>query len=280
MDNGSATQQLLEVARLLATNRHLLRGLKSWPSGRGTRMAAMRVPRGSRTNTGATSTAAAWRTCVDSGAVGATVLGETNVMARQATLPPGAFAVVPDEEFTRPLWTRGRPVVPGATVCRRCTSMSQQPGINGCDGGVLCGDDRRQQTFRWPWLVLAFRAADTIDKIDPANLVRDTKVYVLTVLRLCACAVLPLDYRRVCDEMRQSIRAISRAAHGPGIDIGPVLDELDRLQIAWRRLRAGAGAPIVAKRNKPESDAPDLPSTAPPWQAPTTRWPWAGRSFR
>ena len=39
---------------------------------------------------------------------------------------------------------------------------------------------------------------DTLDKIDEANLVRDTKVYVHTLWRLLSDPVLPLDFADAC----------------------------------------------------------------------------------
>ncbi len=239
MDNGSANATMLEVARLLAANRHLLR--------RGLKLAFWSGHSHGRYAGSAWFADEYWsdihRNCVahvnvdSTGAVGATVLGETNVMAEASDLAAGCVrAVVPDEEFTGTRFGRaGDQSFWGHGVPSLYMSMSQQPASTGATAesfAAMIGAGKRSGGLGWFW----HSVHDTIDKIDPANLVRDTKVYVLTVLRLCACAVLPLDYRRVCDEMRQSIRAISRAAHGPGIDIGPVLDELDRLQMALEKV--------------------------------------------
>ena len=51
---------------------------------------------------------------------------------------------------------------------------------------------------------------DTIDKIDPDHLVRDTKVFVHTLSRLLTAPVVPLDYTVHADELLAEIGKIER----------------------------------------------------------------------
>ena len=51
---------------------------------------------------------------------------------------------------------------------------------------------------------------DTLDKIDGANFVRDTQVYLLTCWRLCTLPVLPFDYTETANELRDRLHRAAR----------------------------------------------------------------------
>jgi hypothetical protein len=55
---------------------------------------------------------------------------------------------------------------------------------------------------------------DTVDKIDPENLVRDTQVYALVTLALCTEPILPFDYRKTAEEIKRIFEDLQRTANG------------------------------------------------------------------
>jgi hypothetical protein len=75
---------------------------------------------------------------------------------------------------------------------------------------------------------------DLPDKIDPALLERDCKIYVGIIHTLCTSPVLPLDYQATAREWLQSLTAVRRAADH-GVDLRPTV-------AAARRLVRAAGA--------------------------------------
>jgi len=240
MDNGSANATMLEVARILAGRRSLLR--------RGLRVAFWSGHSHGRYAGSAWYADHHWtdlhRNCVahvnvdSTGAINATVLGEANVMAELHDLASGSVrAVVPDEDFTGTRFGRaGDQSFWGHGVPSAYMSLSQQPADTGTTAesfrAIIGTGAQRSGGLGWWWHSIH----DTIDKIDKAHLVRDTKVYLLTVARLCNSAVLPLDYRRTCDELRWAIRSIARSCPGPQADFGPLLDELGGLQVALEKV--------------------------------------------
>src|SRR5207248_6169827 len=97
------------------------------------------------------------------------------------------------------------------------------------------GVARRRGGSAWWW----HTTEDTIDKIDPANLARDTRVYVLVCDRLCNAAVLPLDYQATAAEIRDAIKGYAEKAGGPSateVDLGPSVEAAERLVAAAAQL--------------------------------------------
>ncbi|MDP2872356.1 MAG: M28 family peptidase [Bacillota bacterium] len=239
MDNGSANATMLEVARLLARNAHLLR--------RGLRVAFWSGHSHGRYAGSAWYADQNWpdieRNCIahvnvdSTGAKGAAVLGEANVMAEARDLASGCVrAVVPDETFMGTRFGRaGDQSFWGAGVPSLYMSLSQQPAETGKTAdsfrAIIGGGGRRGGGLGWWW----HTEHDTMDKIDEANLVRDTRIYLLTVLRLCMSPVLPLDYRPVCDEFRGAARDLTRQSGGR-LDLVPLQRETDALQVILERV--------------------------------------------
>jgi len=239
MDNGSANATMLEVARLLARNAHLLR--------RGLHVAFWSGHSHGRYAGSAWYADQHWldleRNCVahvnvdSTGAKGATVLGEANVMVEARDLASGSVrSIVPDETFTGTRFGRaGDQSFWGAGVPSLYMSLSQQPAETGKTSesfrAIIGGGGRRAGGLGWWW----HTEHDTMDKIDEANLVRDTRIYLLTVLRLCSSPVLPLDYRPVCDELRVAVRDLTRQSGGR-VDLGPLQKEIDALQVALEKV--------------------------------------------
>ena len=55
---------------------------------------------------------------------------------------------------------------------------------------------------------------DTVDKVDEANLVRDTKVYTATAWRLLTLPVLPYDFRRAVADMEKTVQGLQGSLKG------------------------------------------------------------------
>jgi hypothetical protein len=80
---------------------------------------------------------------------------------------------------------------------------------------------------------------DTIDKIDPVRLRRDTCIFLDVVERLCTEAVLPLDYAASAADIKQSLDALAQAARGR-FDLTEPINEATRLEALCRKLNDAA----------------------------------------
>jgi hypothetical protein len=72
---------------------------------------------------------------------------------------------------------------------------------------------------------------DTLDKIDVANLVRDTKVYVHTLHRLLTDAALPVDFAAHADMLLAELASL-RDALGERFDLGSLIAAAEGLRSA------------------------------------------------
>ena len=100
---------------------------------------------------------------------------------------------------------------------------------------------------------------DLIDVADRANLLRDTKVYALSVLRAANATVLPYDLAGAVSEIRGTIEGYAREANASpnaeGFDMTSVLEEAAALEEACGRLeermmRLTAGAARTRRQAK------------------------------
>jgi hypothetical protein len=181
MDNGTANATMLETARLLATGR------EAWQ--RGLRLCFWSGHSHGRYSSSAWYVDTHWdeleRRCVahvnvdSTGGVGATVMTESMVSPELAELAADAIRAETNQQHSgkRPsrnsdqsFWGIGIPTLFG--------SLSQQPP----------SPEKMRNALGWWW----HTPHDLIDKIDAANLVRDTRVYVRAIWRLLTDAVLPL----------------------------------------------------------------------------------------
>jgi hypothetical protein len=95
---------------------------------------------------------------------------------------------------------------------------------------------------------------DTLDKIDPARLVRDAGIFVHVVERLLTEPVLPLDYAVSAADIRANLESLAIAAAGR-FDLSVPIAEATRLESLCARLdttRAASGAahtPLVPAVN-------------------------------
>jgi hypothetical protein len=103
---------------------------------------------------------------------------------------------------------------------------------------VLCGfSGPGEGAAAWWW----HTPDDTLDKIDDANLVRDTQVYLLTCWRLCTAPVLPFDFTETANELRDRLHELQESADGR-FDLMPLIAEADALHADAERLNAAAAA--------------------------------------
>jgi hypothetical protein len=252
MDNGTANATMLEVARLLGRRRDALR--------RGLRLAFWSGHSHGRYAGSAWYADTAWhelyRRCVvhlnvdSTGARGAIdysvfhateeAQGFAEAVVRDVTGQAGQarrFSRAGDQSF----WGIG---VPSAFM-----SLS---GIPKQDTELSRAMYRLFGTAGFPWWW--HTREDTVDKIDPAVLVLDTKVYVAAALRLVNAPVLPLDYARVARALGATLDELG-AAGGGRFDLGPAT-------AAARRLAERTGALASALDRAAEAEAGPVPAAA------------------
>ncbi len=226
MDNGSANATMLELARVLSRLR-LRRGVRVafWSGHSHGRYAG-----------------SAWyadnfwgdvyENCVahvnvDSpGAVGATVVHEAYTTTDVRSHASAAVERVTGQRLEgRRFGRAGDQSFWGVGIPSAFMSLSEQPRdparpppsfLFGPTSGGL----------GWWW----HTPHDTPDKIDPDNLVRDAKVYLLTVLGLCNSPILPFDYEVTVAELTSDIQRLQEKC-GNRFDLTPLLREVEALRM-------------------------------------------------
>ena len=231
MDNGSANATMLEVVRALASRREKLR--------RGIRVAFWSGHSHARYAASAWYCDHFWQDmyehCVahvnvdSTGGKGATVLSEAIAMAEVRAVAGEAIGQVTGQAYEgkRPgragdqsFWGVGMPAM--------FMDLSEQPASDSISSQaftLLSGQRSKGGGLGWWW----HTPEDTPDKIDPDNLLRDTKVYALVMLRLCTEPTLPFDYRRTADEILGILKGYQAKA-GSAFDLGPALAEAEALR--------------------------------------------------
>ena len=246
MDNGTANATMLEVARLLAARRGQLR--------RGLRLAFWSGHSHGRYAGSAWYADHAWpelhRRCavhlnIDStGARGAT---DYSVLHATEEVQSFVEAVVHD--------------VTGQTArARRFPRAGDQSfwGIGIPSALMSLSGIPRQDTDLSRWMERLFGSAgfpwwwhtreDTIDKIDPAILALDTRVYVAAAIRLVNAPLLPFDHARAARSVLATVEELGRAAEarwdaGPAIEAARAL--VARTEAFGRTLAAAAADPAL-----------------------------------
>src|SRR3989475_8613 len=204
MDNGSANAAMLEVTRILALHRERLR--------RGLRVAMWSGHSHGRYSSSTWYADTHWFDladhCLDHvniDSVGAIDADEfaTNSMPETAGL--GAWAV---RQAT------------GATLIPNRVGRNSDQSFLGIGIPSILGSISRQAdgTLRWWW----HTPHDTLDKIDPERLLRDTKIFVRVLERLLTDPVLPLDYAASASDARQNLEAQAKD-NGAAVDLGPAI---------------------------------------------------------
>ena len=220
MDNGAANATMLETARLLARDRATWR--------RGLRLCFWSGHSHGRYSGSTWYADQYWdeleQRCavhvnVDStGGIGATVLRNTASAPELAALAADAIRAQAGQDYAgkrmsrssdQSFWGIGIPAMYGA--------LSEQPP----------SPVKMRNALGWWW----HTPHDTLDKIDQANLVRDTKVYVHTLHRLLTEPVLPLDFAAHASALLTELTAL-RDALGERFDLGGLMTAAEGLRAA------------------------------------------------
>lgn len=238
MDNGGANATMLEVARLCALHRD------RWERG-------LRLLFWSGHSQGRYSSSAwyadAFREEIDAGCVGHVNVdstggaGNTVVADAPAMAEAGPLARAVLAEFAGQEWSGRRPqragdqAFWGIGVSCLFANLSEQPARPGdvnASAAVFGTDARRGAGTGWWW----HTPDDTLDKMDEALLVRDTRIYLAAVWRWITEPVLPLDFHAAATDVRATLEGLQAAA-GPRLDLGPCLERARRLEALTARLR-------------------------------------------
>ncbi len=217
MDNGSANATMLETARLAATQR------ADWKRN-------LRICFWSGHSHGRYS-GSTWyvdnhwhefdRLCaahvnVDStGGTGATELAHAAAMAPLHALAAEAITEQTGHQYSGKRKNRSSDdSLPGLGVPSMFGGLSEQPPSKL----------KMRNALGWWW----HTPEDLIDKVDEANLVRDTKVFVHTVTKLLTDPVLPLDFAAQANTLRDELATLA-AALGDRFDLAPLQAAADTL---------------------------------------------------
>ncbi len=223
MDNASANATMLEVGRLFAAHRDELR--------RGLRLAFWSGHSHSRYAGSAWYADNFWpdlRTrCVchvnaeSTGGMGADDLTGSGNMAETYGFIAGAIQELAGQELRyRRMGRNSDQSFTGIGVPTVLSGLSAQPG-----GGLGA----------W-W----HTQDDTLDKIDPARLVRDTQIYLAACWRLCTLPVLPFDFVATADELAERLSALAETA-GERFELASLTAALAAFRAAAARLDTTAG---------------------------------------
>jgi hypothetical protein len=199
MDNGSANATMLHLGRLLAERRALLR--------RGVRVCFWSGHSHGRYAGSAWYVDHHWdelrRHCaayvnIDSvGGQGATLLAEGYCMAETYDLGRDVIGRYGGHQFDGARVGRaGDESFVGVGIPALLMTVSEQPAADGVTGAaaVIGG---RSGGLGWWW----HTPDDTLDKLDPALLARDARLYAATLFRLCAEPILPFNYAAAAAEL-------------------------------------------------------------------------------
>jgi hypothetical protein len=231
MDNGSANAAMIESARVMAAHRDLLR--------RGLQVAFWSGHSHGRYATSAWYADAFWQElhdrCVahvniDSpGAVGATRLMPIGSMAETYPASRDLFQQLYGERLPyqrigrggdQSFWGVGIPSV-GGDIFRQADIDEQRKDLSG--------------VFGWWW----HTPDDTMDKLDPVNLQRDTCVLLTSVYQFATARVLPFSQSAAVDEIRAALDEIAAAA-GDAFDLSIAQGDADALRRTAEQLEERA----------------------------------------
>jgi Iap family predicted aminopeptidase len=234
MDNGTANATMLEVARVLAGHRDRLHRsvrIAFWPG-----------------HTQGRYSGSTWYfdhfwedlhdNCVlhvnadSTGARGASIyralsMAETREFAVAAIRDAIGEEAEPERQSRagdQSFWGCGVPSV-YMDLSQVPPEMAARQGSSGLF--TAAGQPERRQPGGLPWWW--HTAEDTIDKIDPEVLERDTRVYLLATLRAAAAPVLPFRYREAAREIRETLERYQETAAGR-LDLGPAVARATRVE--------------------------------------------------
>jgi Peptidase family M28 len=199
MDNGGANATMLEIARLCASRRG------DWR--RGLRLCFWSGHSHGRYSGSAWYADTHWdeleRNCVahvnvdSTGAIGATVLKDTASMSVLHALAAEAIAAEAGQEYVGRRKNRSSDdSFGGIGIPSMFGALSEQVPSSG---------PATRNNLGWWW----HTPEDTIDKIDEAHLIRDTRVVLHVVRRLLGDALLPLDVAAEARDLRSELENLA-----------------------------------------------------------------------
>jgi len=242
MDNGGANATMLGIARLFAPHcKAMRRGLRIcfWSGHSHGRYSGSAWYADNRWDE--LSKRCAAHVNVDStGAKGNTVLSDALSSAELFPLAAEAVKAEGGQELDGHRMSRaGDQSFWGIGIPSMFMGMGEQPlGGENPMRAVIEGAGRKSAGFGWWW----HTPDDTLDKMDPDLLIRDTRVYVHTLWRLLTDRMLPLDYGRQMETLGRELKTLEGSVDGR-IDLAPVLDRVEMLRRRTAEFkRSGADA--------------------------------------
>ncbi|MDE1852627.1 MAG: M28 family peptidase [Thaumarchaeota archaeon] len=224
MDNATGNAAMIEIARLMAERRPLMR--------RGLRVAFWSGHSHGRYSGSAWYADNFWRElrerCVahvniDSiGAVGATDLSHPQAMAEAEGLVTSAIKRAAGKKSkARRVLRAGDQSFWGIGITSILVELSEQPR-------------RTKEIDLQPWGWWWHTPHDTMSRVDSKNLVRDSRVYALVVSELCWRGVLPFDFAAAANEIKFRLQEYADAA-GSAFDLSPLVGEVASLESLFLR---------------------------------------------
>lgn len=240
MDNGGANATMLEVARLFAPEHAAWR--------RGLRLCFWSGHSHGRYSGSTWYADHHWeelaRRCVahvnvdSTGARGNTVMSDALSSAELTGLAADAVRTQGHQELDGLRMSRaGDQSFWGIGVPSLFMGMGEQP-VGTADnvmGAVLGGGSRKGAGFGWWW----HTPDDTLDKMDPDLLVRDTRVYVHAIWRLLTEPVLPLDYGAAAAALDRQLSELAAKLEGR-LDLSRLTTRVGQLRDQAEAVRSHA----------------------------------------
>jgi len=234
MDNGTANATMLEVARVMASHRELLR--------RGLRLAFWSGHSHGRYAGSAWYADNFWEDLyehcvahvnVDSvGGKGATILSEGYVMSETKNFVSSIVEKVSGQKLVGRRFSRaGDQSFWGLGIPAMLMSLSEQPPSGSKTASFVFSP--HSGGLGWWW----HTREDTVDKIDPAFLVRDAKIYTLIISELCSSPLLPFDYSATVSEMEQRLTELQTQSRNL-FDLTPLIKRAESLKELTAKLNS------------------------------------------
>ncbi|WP_428539702.1 M28 family peptidase [Rhodopila sp.] len=215
MDNGGANATMLEIARLFAPEQAAWR--------RGLRLCFWSGHSHGRYSGSTWYADTNWhelgRRCIahvnvdSTGARGNTVMADALACAELSHLAADAVRMQGGQQLDGHRMSRaGDQSFWGIGIPSLFMGMGEQPAgsADNVMGAVFGGGARKGAGFGWWW----HTPDDTLDKMDPDLLARDTKVYVHAIWRLLTDSVLPLDYAASAAALDAQLSALRQQLDG------------------------------------------------------------------
>ncbi|MEJ8543920.1 M28 family peptidase [Brevibacillus borstelensis] len=230
MDNGTANATMLEVARLMAKRKGKLK--------RSLRIAFWSGHSHGRYAGSAWYCDQNWEDLHDNGvlhinidsvgAIGSDILTENNCMAETKELAGISIRDIAGQTFEGSRFSRaGDQSFWGTGIPSLLMGLSEQPPTDAPEAQAFAQLFGGGKTggYGWWW----HTTEDTLDKIDPANLARDCRIYADIVYQACTAAVVPINQVGAVKEIRHALEAYREKA-GEALPLALSVSRAEALQ--------------------------------------------------